>query len=287
MDADTYLSTISTYGVPNIGRPRKEIIKSNSFNASLWLSDSFPLKLRDQISPILDLLAVRDTKFSRLKSFVELQLPSGFPIKIKIPLFHMINAQITFKNVNEPTPNDIQIVDPSQSTELNVFTIQDSLFQIPDHFQRYETDASASLLFERFGQMENNIQILPEERCSSIDIDDEYVYFLNRFVSDSETPETSGYQREIQLAIQESLNMTSEQETDIVDVNVSNEEYGKELCKALELSLAEEERRKHEENEEEEHLKRILELSVLEKWFFSYPHTIQYLCIIRYLNVNI
>ena len=28
-----------------------------------------------------------------------MQLPSGFPVKIEIPIFHVINARITFSNI--------------------------------------------------------------------------------------------------------------------------------------------------------------------------------------------
>lgn len=74
------------------GKQREEHVKTNSFNASLWLSESFPLNLREQIYPIIDLMAVRNSKFSRLKRFIELQMPSGFPIRIKIPVnFSKIN----------------------------------------------------------------------------------------------------------------------------------------------------------------------------------------------------
>jgi len=37
-------------------------------------------------------LAVRNAKFLRLKRFIELQMPAGFPIRIKIPVnFFEIN----------------------------------------------------------------------------------------------------------------------------------------------------------------------------------------------------
>ena len=35
----------------------------------------------------------------KLKDFIHMQLPSGFPVKIEIPLFHVINARITFSNI--------------------------------------------------------------------------------------------------------------------------------------------------------------------------------------------
>jgi hypothetical protein len=53
--------------------------------------------------PIVDLLAISNTHFQKLKHFIHMQLPSGFPVKIEIPLFHVINAQITFSNIQVST----------------------------------------------------------------------------------------------------------------------------------------------------------------------------------------
>jgi hypothetical protein len=33
-----------------------------------------------------------------------MQLPAGFPVKIEIPLFHLINARITFSNIQVYKP---------------------------------------------------------------------------------------------------------------------------------------------------------------------------------------
>lgn len=50
--------------------------------------------------PILDLMAsISSPHFVKLKDFIEMQLPSGFPVKIEIPLFHVMNARITFGNI--------------------------------------------------------------------------------------------------------------------------------------------------------------------------------------------
>lgn len=50
-------------------------------------------------------MAVNNAHFARLKNFIQLQLPAGFPVKIEIPLFHIVSARITFSAVNATGPH--------------------------------------------------------------------------------------------------------------------------------------------------------------------------------------
>jgi hypothetical protein len=43
-------------------------------------------------------------RVQKLKDFIHMQLPAGFPVKIEIPLFHLINARITFSNIQVNKP---------------------------------------------------------------------------------------------------------------------------------------------------------------------------------------
>lgn len=52
--------------------------------ANLWLCEEFPLKLAEQIMPIVDLMAISTTHFAKLREFIQMQLPAGFPLKIGI-----------------------------------------------------------------------------------------------------------------------------------------------------------------------------------------------------------
>ncbi|CAH2096526.1 unnamed protein product [Euphydryas editha] len=84
----------------DIGRPREISTKVQKFKATLWLCEDYPLQLQEQIMPILDLMAaISSPHFAKLKDFIQMQLPSGFPVKIEIPLFHVLNARITFGNI--------------------------------------------------------------------------------------------------------------------------------------------------------------------------------------------
>nr|XP_034831871.1 ankyrin repeat domain-containing protein 13D [Maniola hyperantus] len=84
----------------DIGRPRDIATKVQKFRATLWLCEDYPLELQEQIMPILDLMAsISSPHFAKLKDFIQMQLPAGFPVKIEIPLFHVLNARITFGNI--------------------------------------------------------------------------------------------------------------------------------------------------------------------------------------------
>jgi ankyrin repeat domain-containing protein 13 len=74
--------------------------KIQTFNATLSLCDSYPLSLQEQVLPIVDLMALNNSHFKKLKEFITLQLPSGFPVKIEIPLYRVITAKVTFGNIN-------------------------------------------------------------------------------------------------------------------------------------------------------------------------------------------
>lgn len=96
------------------------------FKATLWLCEQHPLSLAEQVTPIIDLMAISNAHFAKLRDFITLKLPPGFPVKIgeresliwgrinrvkihwghncppvpaEIPLFHVLNARITFSNL--------------------------------------------------------------------------------------------------------------------------------------------------------------------------------------------
>lgn len=84
----------------DIGHPCQLTTKTQRFKAKLWLCESHPLSLAGQVVPIIDLMAISNALFAKLRDFITLHLPPGFPVKIEIPLYHILNARITFSNLN-------------------------------------------------------------------------------------------------------------------------------------------------------------------------------------------
>uniref|UniRef100_A0A9J8AI11 Ankyrin repeat domain 13B n=1 Tax=Cyprinus carpio carpio TaxID=630221 RepID=A0A9J8AI11_CYPCA len=97
--------TAEEYFNPNmsqrdIGQPCHLTTKTQRFKAKMWLCESHPLSLSEQVAPIIDLMAISNTLFAKLRDFITLRLPPGFPVKIEIPIYHILNARITFGNLN-------------------------------------------------------------------------------------------------------------------------------------------------------------------------------------------
>lgn len=66
----------------DVGRPKQMTRRCKSFKANLWLCDDYPLSLRKQVLPIIDMMAATNLHFAKLRDFIGLHLPSGFPVKI-------------------------------------------------------------------------------------------------------------------------------------------------------------------------------------------------------------
>ncbi|XP_043910396.1 ankyrin repeat domain-containing protein 13B isoform X2 [Protopterus annectens] len=98
--AEEYFDPNFNLGSRDVGRPMELTTKTQKFKAKLWLCEDHPLSLSEQVAPIIDLMAISNALFAKLRDFITLRLPVGFPVKIEIPIFHILNARITFGNLN-------------------------------------------------------------------------------------------------------------------------------------------------------------------------------------------
>ncbi|KAK7080698.1 Ankyrin repeat domain-containing protein 13D [Halocaridina rubra] len=117
----------------DIGRPRESIKKVQNFKAHLWLAEEYPLKLQEQVMPIVDLMAISSSHFAKLKHFIQMQLPNGFPVKIEIPLFHVLTARITFGNIFA-LDESIEKVSTVKEEDRLSCVIEDSIFEPPQGY---------------------------------------------------------------------------------------------------------------------------------------------------------
>lgn len=103
-----------------------ETHKIQTFNANLSLSDSYPLSLHEQVLPIVDLMALNNSHFKKLKEFITLQLPSGFPVKVEIPLYRVITAKVTFGNIHALDQHVDHVATVKNNTRLSETELTDS-----------------------------------------------------------------------------------------------------------------------------------------------------------------
>lgn len=99
---------------PQLGRSIVYKESAKSFKATLAMSKEFPLT----VQTLLDVLEVVAPfkHFAKLREFITMKLPPGFPVKIDIPILPTITATVTF-----------------QKFEFRE-SFPESMFEIPAHF---------------------------------------------------------------------------------------------------------------------------------------------------------
>lgn len=120
-------------------RPKRLETRVQRFKATLWLAADYPLSLPEQVLPIVDLMATSSPHFAKLRDFIRLQLPSGFPVKIEIPLFHVLNARITFANIfakDSPAEHVSNLTESTPDGEHIRLTcvVDDAAFEAPPSY---------------------------------------------------------------------------------------------------------------------------------------------------------
>ncbi|XP_055904938.1 ankyrin repeat domain-containing protein 13C [Eupeodes corollae] len=99
---------------PKLGRDIVFKQSNKCLRATVAMSKDFPLSV-EMLLNVLEVIAPFK-HFSKLREFVTLKLPSGFPVKIEIPVLTTVSAKITF-----------------QKFEFCDFIAQE-LFEIPNHY---------------------------------------------------------------------------------------------------------------------------------------------------------
>ncbi|KAK6638292.1 hypothetical protein RUM44_008721 [Polyplax serrata] len=252
----------------DIGRPKEVVVKVQKFKANLWLCEDYPLSLQEQIMPIVDLMAISSSHFAKLKDFIQMQLPSGFPIKIEIPLFHILHARITFGNIfglDEAVPGVQRIND---NGKVNCI-VSDSCFEPPPGYamigpenrRQYSLEEEDDLI--QFAIQQSLLELGSEK--DEVDI---WEALRAQKPSRPTTPNLNSEEaRQLQRAIQASLEVNLNEPTFRSSPDGS-EEYAvvdEELSRALALSQRHHEEEERRQKEEEDIVRRVLELSLTEQ----------------------
>ncbi|KAK7811819.1 hypothetical protein U0070_016891 [Myodes glareolus] len=154
----------------DIGRPKELTIRTQKFKATLWMCEEFPLSLVEQVIPIIDLMARTSAHFARLRDFIKLDFPPGFPVKI--------------------------------ASEVTNFEVDQSVFEIPESYHVQDNGRNVHLQDEDYEIMQFAIQqsLLESSRSQE----------LSGPASNGGISPTHSYEAQYERAIQESLLTTME-----------------------------------------------------------------------------
>lgn len=253
-------------GNRDIGRPIELSIRTQKFKGTLYMSEEHPLSLVEQVTPIIDLMARTSSHFARLRDFVTLKFPPGFPVKIEIPLFHVLNARITFGNVNKCSTEEEAIPTPAatptssgeeeEAAALPLFQVCPSVFEVPVSYHRRGGSRLAPMANNDEELLQYAIhQSLLESRTAPGqeevgDADGEFTDVMPSSQSDRSIPEG------VLVEFGDSPSTVSSPSASSTD---------SELRLAMELSARAQEEEDKMRKQEEEELEMILQLSLTEK----------------------
>uniref|UniRef100_K7FRL6 Ankyrin repeat domain-containing protein n=1 Tax=Pelodiscus sinensis TaxID=13735 RepID=K7FRL6_PELSI len=69
---EEYFDPSFELGSRDMGRPMELTTKTQKFKAKLWLCEDHPLSLGEQVAPIIDLMAISNALFAKLRDFITL-----------------------------------------------------------------------------------------------------------------------------------------------------------------------------------------------------------------------
>ncbi|KAL3975853.1 cytochrome CYP [Sarotherodon galilaeus] len=250
----------------DIGRPIELSIRTQKFKGTLWMSEDHPLSLVEQVTPIIDLMARTSSHFARLRDFVTLKFPPGFPVKIEIPLFHVLNAKITFGSVNkcstEEEANTSAAATPTSTGDDEAaapppFQVCPSVFEVPASYHRRggSRHMPVSNNDEELLQYAIHQSLLESRQGTGQeglwgDVDGDFADVMPIDQSDRSIPEGV---------------LVDYRDTSSPPSSASASSPDSDLRLAMELSARAQEEEERVRKQEEEELERILQLSLTEK----------------------
>lgn len=256
----------------DIGRPREINTKIQKFRATLWLCEHYPLSFPEQILPIVDLMAISSSHFAKLRNFIQMQLPSGFPVKIEIPLFHVLNARITFGNIFA-MDCPVSYVSRIQEDDRITCILDETIFQSPQGYIQLGNGSAFEADIRRQYSMEEEddlLQFAIQQSLIEAGTEKEEVDIWEALKAQKpsrpNTPNIIGEEeRQLQRAIQASLALYQESANSTETGANSSPDTDSELHMALMLSEQQHQQDEQRQLQEQQLLEEILQLSLKEK----------------------
>uniref|UniRef100_A0AAQ5XYQ7 Ankyrin repeat domain-containing protein n=1 Tax=Amphiprion ocellaris TaxID=80972 RepID=A0AAQ5XYQ7_AMPOC len=114
-ESSVLASSASGKEPPHLGRELVCKESKKNFKATVAMSQDFPLGIESLLN-VLEVIAPFK-HFNKLREFVQMKLPPGFPVKLDIPVFPTITATVTFQEFRYDEFEDSIFVIPAEYKE--------------------------------------------------------------------------------------------------------------------------------------------------------------------------
>ncbi|XP_059532187.1 ankyrin repeat domain-containing protein 13A isoform X1 [Myotis daubentonii] len=218
---DEYFSEEFDLRDRDIGRPKEMTIRTQKFKAMLWMCEDFPLSLVEQVIPIIDLMARTSAHFARLRDFIKLEFPPGFPVKIASPVTNFEVDQSVFE-----VPESYHVQDNGKNMHLQDEDYEIMQFAIQQSLLESSRSQDLSGPASNGGISQTHVYDVQYERAIQESL------LTGSGLYSGASSETSRFDSDLQLAME-----LSAKELEEAELRLREEEA--ELQQALQLSLTE------------------------------------------------
>jgi len=135
----------------DVGRPQVIKERRQNFKGQTWNTEESPISLKEQLIPIFDILCnFNDLPwFESLRQMLKL-IPSGFPVRIDVPLFYVLTARVTFQNINSLEGDGC-----SQGPDGKL-KIEDRIFDLPSGYTTTYSNLNENIRKNKERSRQNN-----------------------------------------------------------------------------------------------------------------------------------
>jgi len=154
LTAAEYFNPSSAEGKTDISRPVVIKEKRQTFKGQAWITQDAPISLKDQLIPVFDILCTFNDLpwFDNLRKMLTF-IPSGFPVRIDVPLFYVLTARVTFENINQ---NSGEGVTRDQAGKI---TIDPQIYDIPGGYQVTYSNMNTNLERRKQQRQQNDQEL--------------------------------------------------------------------------------------------------------------------------------
>jgi len=111
--------------------------KIKTFDGSIWIADEYPITVDDFLT-IVEIYSPTNQMWKFLQNYISSNLPSGFPVKLEVPVFFVLSALVEFKHLVLLDDEEEEEDSDEEEIQRRKDIKSEDYFIVPDDYHRVQ-----------------------------------------------------------------------------------------------------------------------------------------------------